>query len=121
DNWRLVRAVPGDRGIVCGALSTRAGSEDGPETLLWAAGYAASANGRGRDRVGLATSGGLAHLTWPVAVRKMGHLGEAARPASGPLSEAAPYLDPRALDLRSAALGRYIPPAERPRRRRPEP
>src|SRR4029077_6609759 len=46
DNWRLVRAVPGDRGIVCGALSTQPGSEDGPETLIWAAAYAASANGR---------------------------------------------------------------------------
>lgn len=121
DNWRLVRGVPGERGIVCGALSSRSGSDDGPETLIWAAAYAASANGRGRDRVGLATAGGLEHLPWGVAVRKMERLGEAARLASGPLSEAAPHLDPRSLDLRSAALGRYIPPPERPRRSRPEP
>ena len=31
DNWRLVVATPGDRGIVCGAMSTAAGSQDGPE------------------------------------------------------------------------------------------
>ena len=41
DNWRLVRSAPGDRGIVCGALSAAEGSDDGPETLLWAAAYAA--------------------------------------------------------------------------------
>ena len=115
DNWRLVRAVPGDRGIVCGALSTRAGSEDGPELLIWAAAYAASSNARGRDRVGLATAGSLEDLAWPAAVRKMERLGNAARLAGGPLSEAAKEMDPRALDLRSAALGRYDPPATRPR------
>lgn len=115
DNWRLVRAAPGDRGIICGAVSTQPDSDDGPEQLVWAAAYAASGNRRGRDRVGLATAGGLGHLTWTEAVRKMERLGEAAALASGPLSEAAPYLDPRALDLRSAALGRYVPPAEGPR------
>jgi hypothetical protein len=55
DNWRLVAAAPGDIGIVCGALSAAEGTQDGPELLLWAAGYAASTGGRGPDRVGLAT------------------------------------------------------------------
>lgn len=115
DSWRLVRDVPGDRGIVAGAMSPRHPSDDGPELLIWAAGYAASSNGRGPDRVGLATAGSLAGLSWEIAERKLGRLGEAARLASLPAAEAAPLLDPRAIDIRSAAAGRYVPP---PRRRR---
>jgi methionine synthase II (cobalamin-independent) len=121
DNWRLVRATPGDRGIVCGAVSTQPNSDDGPELLIWAAAYAASSNNRGRDRVGLATAGGLEELSWPDAVRKMQRLGNAARLAAGSPAEVAAQLDPRAIDIRSAALGRYDPSAKRPRRgaRRP--
>jgi methionine synthase II (cobalamin-independent) len=119
DNWRLVRATPGRTGIVCGALATGAAEDEGPELLVWAAAYAASANGRGRDRVGLATADGLEHLPWEVAVRKMGRLGAAARLAAVPVSEAAEHLDPRSLDIRSAALGRYVRPEDRPRRARP--
>ena len=115
DNWRLVRDVPGDRGVVAGAMSPRVPSDDGPELLLWAAGYAASSNGRGRDRVGLATASSLAGLSWELAERKLGRLGEAARLAALPAPEAAPHLDPRAIDIRSAAAGRYVPP--RPPRR----
>lgn len=114
DNWRLVRAVPGDRGIVAGALSTRHPADDGPELLLWAAGYAASSNARGRDRVGLATAGSLAGLSWDLAERKLRRLGEAARLAALPAAEAAASLDPRAIDIRSAAAGRYV---RRPTRR----
>lgn len=108
DNWRLVRAVPGDRGIVAGAMSTRHPADDGPELLLWAAGYAASSNARGPDRVGLATSGSLTGLSWDLAERKLGRLGEAARLAGLPAAEAAASLDPRAIDIRSAAAGRYV-------------
>lgn len=118
DNWRLVRAVPGERGIVVGAMSARDASVEGPELLLWAAGYAASSNGRGRDRVGLATSGSLGSLSWELAERKLRRLGEAARLATMPAAEAAPHLDPRAIDIRSAAAGRYVP-RSRPRRRPP--
>jgi len=50
ENWRLVVAAPGERGIVCGAMPARAGSDDGPEPLLWAAAYAASTGGRGLER-----------------------------------------------------------------------
>jgi methionine synthase II (cobalamin-independent) len=117
DNWRLVRDVPGDRGVVAGAMSPRHPSDDGPELLLWAAGYAASSNGRGRDRVGLATASSLAGLSWELAKRKLGRLGEAARLAALPAAEAAPHLDPRAIDIRSAAAGRYVPPRQ-PRRAR---
>jgi methionine synthase II (cobalamin-independent) len=118
DNWRLARAAPGDRGIVAGALSPHHPSDDGPELLLWAAGYAASMNGRGPDRVGLAIAGSLAGLSWDIAVRKMARLGEAARLAAAPPRDAARRLDPRAVNTRSAALGRVVP-ARAPRRRRP--
>jgi methionine synthase II (cobalamin-independent) len=116
DNWRLVRDVPGDRGVVVGALSTHHPSDDGPELLLWAAAYAASSNGRGQDRVGLATAGSLAGLPWEIAERKLRRLGEAVRLASMPAAEAATRLDPRARDIRSAATGRHVPP-RRSRRR----
>lgn len=109
DNWRLVAAWPGDRGVVAGALATRAASDDGPELLLWAAGYAASTAGRGGDRVGLATASSLAHLSWEAATRKVARLGEAARLAMASPDEIRGTVDPRALDNRSAALGRYSP------------
>ncbi len=122
DNWRLASDAPKDRGIVCGALATSAGSDDGPEILLWAAGYAASTGGRGQDRVGLATAGSLAHLTWDLAARKVERLGHAARLAAAPADERKSTIDPRAVDIRSAAMGRWDPAAPRPgqqRRRRP--
>lgn len=117
DNWRLVVATPGERGIVCGAISGTAGSEDRPEVLLWAAGYAASTGKRGPARVGLATASSLAGLPWPIAVRKLQILGESAKLADEPPNAARLRLDPRAVDSRSAALGRVAP---RPPRRRVE-
>jgi hypothetical protein len=121
DNWRLAVAAPSDRGIVCGALATRAGSDDGPELLLWAAGYAASTGGRGPDRVGLATAGSLAALPWDVAARKVERLGHAARLAALPADERKSAIDPRAVDIRSAALGRYDPAAPRRPRKSKKP
>ena len=102
DNWRLVVATPGDRGIVCGALPVTDPGDDGPEALLWAADYAASTGGRGPLRVGLATASSLADLPWPVAVRKLERLGEAARLADLPPGERARHLDPRAVSSRSS-------------------
>ena len=116
DNWYLVVATPGDRGIVCGALPAAADSEDGPETLLWAAGYAASTKGRGPVRVGLATASSLESLPWPVALVKMARLGEALRIAGAPADERLAALDPRAINSRSAALGRVEPRPSRPPR-----
>ena len=115
DNWRLVAAVPGDRGVICGALSTRRDADDRVEVLLWAAAYAASTAGRGPVRVGLATASTLANLPWEIAIRKLGILGEAARLANLPPDERARLVDPRSLDIRSAALGRAVP--RRARRR----
>jgi hypothetical protein len=116
DNWRLVTATPGDRGIVCGALSAHEGGDESPELLLYAAGYAASTGGRGPARVGLATSGSLAGLSWDVAVRKLRRLGAGARLAAAPAAERRAGLDPRAVDIRSAALGTRTPRPRRPSR-----
>lgn len=119
DAWYLVRAAPAARGIVCGALSTAAGSDDSPELLLWAAAYAASSGTAGETRsetrVGLATAGSLAHLPWEAAARKVERLGYALRLAALPAAERLAAMDPRSVDIRSAALGRYEP------RRRPRP
>lgn len=118
DNWRIIADAPGDRGIVAGAVATRAGSDDGPELLVWAAQYAASLGARGLDRVGLATSGSLADLPWDAAVVKMRRLGEAAAIASrGSFADVAPHLDPRAVGTKSAAFGRFVPPRPRSGRR----
>ncbi len=115
DNWRLVVATPGDRGIICGALSAVDGTDDGPEALLWAAGYAASTGGRGPARVGLATASSLADLSWAAAVRKLERLGAAARLAELPVDERVQHMDPRSVSSRSAALGRVDPfPSRRP-------
>ncbi|MBI3747829.1 MAG: hypothetical protein HY262_03130 [Chloroflexi bacterium] len=116
ENWRLVVATPADRGIVCGALSPEAGSDDAPEVLLWAAAYAASTAGRGPARVGLATAGSLARLSWEAAMTKLRRLGEAARLADLPPDELRRSIDPRAVDIRSAAMGRFVPPSRRSRR-----
>jgi methionine synthase II (cobalamin-independent) len=109
DNWRLVARAPSERGIVLGALPVRADTDDGPELLLWAIAYAASTGGRGRQRIGLASASSMAHLAWPTALTKLRRLGEAARLAELPRDELAGIVDPRSLDLRSAALGRYAP------------
>jgi len=115
DNWRLITLAPWDRGIVCGAMSAAAGGDERPETLVWAAHYAAS--GRGLERVGLANAPGLEALPWEVAIVKLARVAEAARIAALPSADAlAESLDPRAVSSRSAALGRAAPPLRRARR-----
>jgi methionine synthase II (cobalamin-independent) len=117
DNWRLIAEAPADRGIICGALDPATGSSDRPEVLVWAAHYAASIGGRGLVRVGLANASSLAGLSRERALGKVRALAEAARLASvGSTEELAAALDPRAVDIRSAAYGRYVPP--RPARHR---
>ena len=109
DNWRLAVAVPMERGVICGALSAHPKSDDGPETLLCAARYAAGSKGRGVARVGLATSGSMRELGWGEAATKVRRLGDAVRIASMPTDEQRTAIDPRAVDARSAALGRVEP------------
>ena len=114
DNWRLIADAPGDRGIICGALDPSAATSDPPEILVWAAHYAASTGGRGLDRVGLANASSLAGLDRESARAKLRLLADAARIASSATpDELARLLDPRAVDIRSAALGRYEKPADR--------
>ena len=97
DNWRLIAAAPGDRGIVCGALSPRADGDTSREVLVWAAHYAASTNGRGLDRVGLANSSSLAALSRADALARLTIVAEAARIAAvESVDELAGLLDPRA-------------------------
>lgn len=119
DNWYLVAATAGDHGIVAGVIEPAAGSDDRPELPVWAAHYAASTGGRGLARVGLASAGGFGRLSWPVAVRKLERLGEAARIAALPADQQVALLDPRALDIRTAAMGRRAAPPTRRSRRRP--
>ena len=100
DNWYLVRAAAGERGIVCAALSAAPGGgvEDQVPLLVWAAQYAASANARGLDRVGLANASSLAALDPGRAADALRQLGRAAELAPMPLEDAvAAGLDPRAV------------------------
>jgi len=118
DDWRLVAAMPGERGIVCGVVDGATPIGDAPEVLVWAAHYAASTGGRGIARVGLATTGSLSGLGTEAAARKLAALAEGARIAALPRAEAAASLDPRAIDMRSAATGDTAPDARFDPRRR---
>lgn len=115
DNWKLIAVAPGNRGVICGVADARTERPDEEPVMVWAAHYAASTRGRGIDRVALAPSAGLELLPRDRARAKMGALGEAARKASiTDPRELARLLDPRAVDKRSAALGFYQDPSERP-------
>jgi len=106
DNWRIAAAAPRSVGIVCGAMTSEADGDEAVEILLYALNYAASTAGRGPDRVGVATAGSLAGVPWDVAERRMRRLGEAVRLAAGSPEELADVIDPRAISIRGAALGR---------------
>jgi hypothetical protein len=95
DNWYLVRAAPGDRGIVCAALEVPSTLDQGP-TLDWAGRYASSSNGRGPSRVGLANATSLHTLTLDAAREALATLARAARlGAMAPTDAVAEGLDPR--------------------------
>jgi 5-methyltetrahydropteroyltriglutamate--homocysteine methyltransferase len=114
DNWRLIARAPGERGIICGALDARNTALDTKELLIWAAHYAASTGERGPARVGLSPSASLEYLPRDRALAKIKLLGEAARLAAmAPSEELARAIDPRAVDIRSAAFGRYAPTARK--------
>jgi methionine synthase II (cobalamin-independent) len=112
DNWRLIAEAPADRGIVCGALDPSANGAGRPELLIWAAHYAASTGRRGLVRVGLANASSLGGLSRERARAKVEVLATAARLAgTASPDELAAAIDPRAVDIRSAATGKYSPAA----------
>jgi hypothetical protein len=114
DNWRLIAQAPTDRGIVCGAIGLAPGADATREVLVWAAHYAASTNGRGLDRVGLANAPALVPVGRDEVLRRLGIVAEASRIASVESGEElARHLDPRAIDPRSAAFGRFAPARRR--------
>jgi methionine synthase II (cobalamin-independent) len=98
ENWRLIAVAPGDRGIVCGALSAQPGADMTREVLVWAAHYAASTNGRGLERIGLANASSMAGLSRVEALARLKVVAEAARMAAieSP-DELARVVDPRAI------------------------
>jgi methionine synthase II (cobalamin-independent) len=103
ENWRLIAIAPGDRGIVCGALGPEPGADLTRELLVWAAHYAASTNGRGLARVGLANSSSLAGLSRPEALDRLKVVAESARIAAiESAEELVAMLDPRAMGRRRA-------------------
>jgi methionine synthase II (cobalamin-independent) len=110
DNWRVAVKVPGDRGVIVGAADARAARLDELELLVYAIGYAASTMGRGHQRVGLATSADMvASIPWERALAKIRRIGETAAYYEAPAGTLAEAMDPRAIDIRSAAHGRYAP------------
>jgi hypothetical protein len=110
DAWRLVAALPRERGVVCGVVPPAPSAAVTKEVVVWAAHYAASTAGRGLERVGLATTGSLAGLDWPAAVARVELLGTAAAIAADDSpAHLAATLDPRAVGMKSAAFGRNLP------------
>ncbi|MEW6223521.1 MAG: hypothetical protein AB1627_02715 [Chloroflexota bacterium] len=97
DNWYLVRATPGDRGIVCGALRVlEPPTEDQAPLLVWAAAYAASTAGRGPARVGISNATPLRAVSPAAARALVRELARGARLAAmTPTQAVEAGLDPR--------------------------
>ncbi|OGO55951.1 MAG: hypothetical protein A2V85_03965 [Chloroflexi bacterium RBG_16_72_14] len=112
DNWYLVRATPGDRGIVCGALRVvESPTEDQAPLLVWAAGYAASTAARGPSRVGLSNARSLHDVSPATARALVRELGRGTRLAAmTPAQAIEAGLDPRTFNR---------PKPDRPRPSRP--
>ena len=85
-----------------------------PETLVWAAHYAASTKGRGLERVGLSNASSSPASRGSERGPSWSHSPMQCAPAAvRDPKELAASLDPRAVDIRSAALGGYDPDAPR--------
>ncbi len=120
DNWYLVAAAPGDRGIICGVVpGTRSLGPIGVEVLVFAAQYAASTNGRGRERVGLASAGSFSGLPYAEALARMRLLAAGVRAvdaiAAGDSEAARRWLDRRSWDMRAGGRPRRVVASRRGR------
>jgi methionine synthase II (cobalamin-independent) len=109
DDWLLCARVPATSGLIVGVADARTPDPDTEAVSIWSARYAASLAGRGPSRVGISTSAGLESLPRDAARAKLAALAEAGRKAVLPDAELARVIDPRAVDARTAALGRYDP------------
>ncbi len=109
ESWRLVAVAPAERGIIVGVGDATGRRRTRIEDVVWAASYAASTQGRGPDRVGIAPSGSLAGLEPARAREVLDLLGVAARALAGGRDDVLARLDPRAIDARTAALGHHRP------------
>jgi len=118
DDWRPLAQLPGERGAILGVADLRTARPDAKEILVYAARFAASMHGRGLARVALAPCGGLERVPRAVARAKLAGLAEAAALATLSPDELARHVDPRSIDARSAALGRWEP-RQGPRRGSP--
>jgi methionine synthase II (cobalamin-independent) len=105
DNWRLIAAAPGDRGVICGAMPATPGGDTNRDVLVWAAHYAGSTGGRGLARVGLANASSLAGLPRAEALSRLAIVADAARIAGAPPEEIEGLLDPRATGRRAQHRG----------------
>jgi methionine synthase II (cobalamin-independent) len=104
DAWRFVFAVPGEIGVVIGALDAASTALDETEVMVWAMAWAGPAE-RGPERIGVASNGSLRGVGRFAARRKIELMGEAVRIASmGPLQEVAEALDPMPLESKMAPL-----------------
>lgn len=113
DDWDACARVPGDGGLIVGVVDARAARGGAMEVGVWGARYAASMGGRGPARTGICPSAGLEHLDRDAARALLAFTAEVARKADLADEELMGELDPKAIDARSAALGRGAP---RPRR-----
>lgn len=109
DDWACCSRAPAPSGLIVGVGDARTPDADTPEVSIWGARYAASMGGRGGGLVGLCMSAGLERLPRDVARAKLAALADAARSAELSNDALARVVDPRAVDARSAALGRYEP------------
>jgi len=105
ENWSLLGAAPGGRGLICGVADARTDAADDREFMAWAGLYAAAMSGRGGDRVGLAPTGSLGSLAREAALAKIAALAEVAADTHARIAAEPGLLDPGALAQEGVARG----------------
>jgi hypothetical protein len=106
DDWGLCARIPAEAGLIVGVVDARARRAGAMEVGIWGARYAASMAGRGPQRIGVCPGRGIERLDRAAARGLLAFTAEVARKADLSDAELAKVIDPRAVDARSAALGR---------------